>query len=308
MPQPRQYHLHGRRRNGEPDRTAGHHRQSVDPDDPAIGVDQRPAGIAGGDRGVGLIPQTVLALIRQITPGAGDDADRHRTVEPPGRAHRHHEFALRRRFGSELRKRQRTGPFRQFEPQQRQIGILVAAEQFRIERPAVVELDPDVDGFVDHMIVGHHFTGSGNQHTAPGDRRRAAAAALQIVTDHPDVYQSGKNLVPGRTHHLLKSHLVARIGRFRRRRASGQQQHPEHREPHFIHLSPVLIWIDRHESDDWTPSSGVRVPPGRARKSDIDGNVRCGDGASGRPAGPHPGPPDSRAIMPPRPPAPEKLP
>ena len=42
-----------------------HHAAGVDADDLAGGVDQRPAGVAGADGGVGLEPQAVLAVLGQ---------------------------------------------------------------------------------------------------------------------------------------------------------------------------------------------------------------------------------------------------
>src|SRR5256886_16549528 len=75
------------RRNGEADAGAAGHDRRVDADDLTLHVDERPAGVAGIDGGVGL-EEVVERALADLSRLGADDSRRHRGLEPEWRADR----------------------------------------------------------------------------------------------------------------------------------------------------------------------------------------------------------------------------
>ena len=125
--------------------------QRVDADDFAIEVEQRPAGIAAVDGGVGL-DVVVVGALADVAVARRDDAGRDRAAEAERIADRDHPFAEPQLVGiAELHRDQR---LRRLELQHREIGLLVDADQFGLDLGAVVHDDVDLVGIRDDVIVG----------------------------------------------------------------------------------------------------------------------------------------------------------
>ena len=128
----------------------------VDADDLAIEVEQRAAGIAAIDGGVGLDVVVVRTGI-DVAVARRDDAGGHRAAEAERIADRDHPFAEPQLVGiAELHGLER---LLRLHPQQREIDLGVAAEDLRLEARAVVEDDGDLVGVGDDVIVGDHDAG-----------------------------------------------------------------------------------------------------------------------------------------------------
>ncbi len=126
--------------------------QRVDADHFAIEVEQRAAGIAAVDGGVGL-DVVVIGARGDVAVARRDDAGRHRAAEAERIADRDHPFAEPQLVGiAEFHRDQRLA---RLEFQHRQIGLLVDADHFGLELAAVVHDDVDLVGIGDDVIVGH---------------------------------------------------------------------------------------------------------------------------------------------------------
>src|SRR4029079_4374396 len=139
-------------RKADADRTAGgRDDQRVDADDVAIEVEQRTAGIAAVDGGVGLD----IAVIRprgDVAVLGRDDTGRHRAAEAERIADRDHPVAEAQLVGvAELYGDQR---LRRLDLQHGEVGLLVDANQVGLDLGAVVEDDVDLVGVRDDVVVG----------------------------------------------------------------------------------------------------------------------------------------------------------
>src|SRR6202171_3132190 len=146
-------HRLGGHREADADRAAGgRDDQGVDADHFAIEVEQRSAGIAAIDGGVGLDVAVIGAGV-DVAVARGDDARRHRAAEAERIADRDHPFAEAQFVGiAELHRDQR---LYRFEFQHREIGLLVGADQLGLDLGAVIHDDIDLVGIRDDVIVGH---------------------------------------------------------------------------------------------------------------------------------------------------------
>ena len=146
-----------RHRKADADRAARRRDdQRVDADHLAVEVEQRTAGIAAVDGGVGL-DVTVIGTGVDVAVARRDDARRDRAAEAERIADRDHPFAEPQLVGiAELHRDQRLG---RLEFQHRKIGLLVDADQLGLELGAVVHDDADLVGIGDDVIVGHDDAG-----------------------------------------------------------------------------------------------------------------------------------------------------
>ena len=144
-------------READADRAAGgRDDQGVDADHFAVEVEQRAAGIAAVDGGVGL-DVVVIGTRGDIAVARRDDAGRHRAAEAERIADRDHPFAEPQLVGiAELHRGQRLV---RLELQHREIGLLVDADDVGLELAAVVHDDVDLVGIRDDVIVGHDDAG-----------------------------------------------------------------------------------------------------------------------------------------------------
>jgi len=126
----------------------------VDADHFTVHVEQRPAGVAGIDRHIGLDERHEIVL-RQRAPLGADDARRHAAVEAERRADGDHPFAHLEFI------RVADGDFRQagrFDFQQGHIGALVRADDLGAELALVGQAHGNLFGAVHHMRIGHDVT------------------------------------------------------------------------------------------------------------------------------------------------------
>src|SRR5579864_7871543 len=146
---------HRLRRHGkaDTDRAAGRRDdQRVDADHFAVEIEQGPARIAAVDGGIGL-DVIVVRAGRDIAIARRDDTCRHRTAEAEGIADRDHPFAKAQFVGiAELHRGQR---LRRLELENRNIGLLVDADQLGLDLGAVIENDVDLVGVGNDVIIGH---------------------------------------------------------------------------------------------------------------------------------------------------------
>ena len=144
----------------------------------AIEVDQRTAGVAAVDRRVGLDEVLVAALGESTAPAQrAHDARGHRLAQIERIADGDHEIADREFVGVAERQR--------FEVvgvdlQQRDVGLRVAADQFGLELAPVLQLDDDLLGIVDDVVVGHHVPLRRiDNHARPGAYRLPRRVAVR---------------------------------------------------------------------------------------------------------------------------------
>src|SRR5882757_2283586 len=158
------------------DRAAGgRNDQRVDADDFAVEVEQRTAGIAAIDRGVGL-DVAVVGAGRDIAVLRRDDARGHRATEAERIADRDYPFAEPELVGiAELHRRQLP---RRLELQHRQIGLLVDADDVGLDLGAVIHDDVDLVGVGDDVVVGDDDAGGIDDEAGA---ERVGLARLQIA-------------------------------------------------------------------------------------------------------------------------------
>ena len=149
--------------------------RAVDADQVAGGVDERAAGVAGIDRGVGLdeILEAVDAEI--VAAERAHDAERHRVAEAERIADREHDVADLQVV--RVRERHR-GQILVIRLQHREVGFRIGAAHVRRQAPAVRQHELDVVGALDHVMIGEHVAfATRRSRRSPGSS--AAAPALR---------------------------------------------------------------------------------------------------------------------------------
>src|SRR6202051_821841 len=166
-----------RHRKADADRTAGgRDDQRVDADYLAVEVEQRAAGIAAVDGGVGL-DVVVIGSRSDVAVARRDDARRHRAAEAGRIADPCPPFAETQLVGiAELHRDQR---FWRLELQHRKVGLLVDADQLGLDLGAVIHDDVDLVGVGDDVIVGHDDT---RRVDDKAGAQRIGLVRLQITT------------------------------------------------------------------------------------------------------------------------------
>ncbi len=147
----------GRHREADADRAAGRRDdRGIDADDLAVEIEQRTAGIAAIDGGVGLDVIVIRSGI-DVAVARRDDAGGDRAAETERIADGDDPFAEPQLAGiAELHRLQRlVGVY----AQERKVGLGVLADQIGLELGAVVEDDIDLVGVGDHVIIGDHEPG-----------------------------------------------------------------------------------------------------------------------------------------------------
>ena len=140
-----------RHRKPDPDRPAGGRQdRGVHADHIAIHVEQRPARVALVDRGIGL-DEVIVGALQFAAPGRNDPGADRKSL-PQRVAHRHDPIADPHRIT--VAKGDKGQRFGAFDLQQRDVGLGVGADQFRIQTLTRKELDRDLIGAFDHMVVG----------------------------------------------------------------------------------------------------------------------------------------------------------
>src|SRR5581483_2725327 len=125
--------------------------RGVDADDFAAEIDQRPAGVAGVDRRVGL-DEVVIRTRADVAALGADDTRRDGALEAEGVADRDDPFAdLELVRIAELR-HGKVGP--DVDLDDRDLGLGVFADDLGFVLPPGLQLHHDLRAVVDHMIVG----------------------------------------------------------------------------------------------------------------------------------------------------------
>ena len=192
-----------RHRKPDPDRAAGRRQdRGVHPDHLTVHVEQRPAGIALVDRRIGL--QEIVIGAGQLAPARRDDPGRDREPLPQRVAHRHHPVTDPHRIA--VAKRDEGQRRVAFHLQQRDIRLEIGADQLGLKPLAGKELDLDLIGALDDMVVGDDVT-IGRDHKARAQR----FGALRFLT-----LRSRGTVGPVAVHEVLKELLERRAGRHHR--------------------------------------------------------------------------------------------
>ena len=171
-----------RHREADADRAARRRDdRGVDADHLAVEVEQRSARIAAIDGGVGLDVVVVGAGI-DVAVARRHDAGRHRAAEAERIADRDHPFAEPQLVG--IAEAHRLERLVGLDPQQRDVGLLIAAHQLGLDAGAVVEDDGDLVGVGDDVVVGDHDAG-GVDDEAGAERIDAARRRALALSARP---------------------------------------------------------------------------------------------------------------------------
>ena len=155
------------------DRAAGRRNdRGVDADHFAIEVEQRAAGIAAVNGGVGLYVIVIRPRI-DIAVARRDDAGGHRAAQAERIADRDDPFAQPQLVG--IAKLHRLERLAVMHAKQSEIALRILADEVRLQLGAVIENNADLVGVGDDVIVGHHEAGrindeSGSQRVDPARR------------------------------------------------------------------------------------------------------------------------------------------
>ena len=193
-------------RDREPDRIRLRVDRGVDPNHLAREVEQRPARVAGIDRGVGL-DEVVVGSLADVASGRAHDASRDGVIEAERVSDRDHPVA-----GQELVDRRAAAPRSPLglRADQRDLGLRVGADHGRFGARAVLEHDVDPLDVGDDVVIGddqarlgEHESRAEARHRewrgSPGwDRRTAARSAAEQsseqIAERPEI---------GHVHRLL---------------------------------------------------------------------------------------------------------
>ncbi len=212
----------------------------VDPDDLALHVDQRAAGVARQDQGIVLDPAgeetRPLAVLEVQVPdvvGGGasedpvrvrDDAQRHRRTEHHRVAHREHLVSrLERRGVAELGERQRRGraPPLQAQLEDAQVGERVVGDDAGLELLAARQPAEDARRMRGDVVVRQHVAVRADDDAAAGGARPPRVPLLEVPLDHRDVDQRRIDPAP-RFGHRARGCVAAENGGRRRRHGRGR--------------------------------------------------------------------------------------
>ena len=131
--------------------------RGVDPDQLARHVDQRAAGIAGIDRGIGLDEELIVGDADLGARQRRDDAVGHRLADAERIADREHDVADQQFIGiGKIQRREFL--FGIFQAQDRQIGAAVLQHDLGLEFALVRQRHLDLIGAFDDVVVGHDQT------------------------------------------------------------------------------------------------------------------------------------------------------
>ena len=142
--------------------------------------DQRPAGIAGIERGIGLdhVLDQPAGLRPQRAAERGDHARGHGRFKAERIADRDHQLAAPQRLGIAERCGRQVA--HRVGAQQRQIGVGILAEQPRLHHAAFGIGEPHLARAVDHVAVGQHEA-VGRDDDAGADAAGGAAVAVGLA-------------------------------------------------------------------------------------------------------------------------------
>ena len=152
--------------NGEADalRAAGAREdRGVDADQPPAEIDQRAAGIAGIDGGVGLDEELIVGDADLGARHRRDDAVGHGLADGERIADGEHEVADLQRVGIGEFERREALALR-LDAQHREVGARILEHDLGLELALVGERDLHLVGALDDVVVGDHEAGGIDQH------------------------------------------------------------------------------------------------------------------------------------------------
>jgi len=160
---------------------AGPENERVHPHRLPAQIDQGPAGIAHVDRGVRLNEVLVRGDVEAAPALGADDARRHRVTEPQRVAHGEHPFADLQRLGIAQRYgRQTVGR----DADDRHVGLRIRPDDLGVQGTAVDQLDHDLVGVRDDVVVGEDMSLLGNDE-AGAVRPLDLLAARRLLLGQP---------------------------------------------------------------------------------------------------------------------------
>ncbi len=193
------------------DRAAGRREdRGIDADHLALQVEQRAAGIALVDRGVGL-QEIVVGAAVDVAVAGGDDARGHGLAEAERIADRHHAVADPRLVAvAELDGLQRLVAL---DLQHRDVDLGILADHLGLELAAVVEDDDDVVGVADDVVVGDNDA-AGVDDEAGAERLRLlrARARRDAVVLEELLEHLVERRALGKVRHRAAALLLDRLG------------------------------------------------------------------------------------------------
>jgi len=168
----------------------GQNDRGVDADYFSSGIDQRPAGIAGVQSGVGLdnIVDKPASVCPKRTPKRADHAGGNGALESVRIADRDGELSdanalgFAKAYGLQLRRKN---------PDHGQVSVGIIAGQMRVGPTPIRERDLDFIRTVNHVTVGQNKPVRGDYEP------RSAALAFPILFSNFDINDGGSDLVGG---------------------------------------------------------------------------------------------------------------
>ena len=155
--------------------------RGVDAGELAGHVDQRAAGIAGIDRGIGLDEELVVGDADLGARQRRDDAVRHGLADAEGIADREHDVADHQLVGiGEIERREFL--VRVLQPQHREIGAAVLQHDLGLELALVGQRHLDLVGALDDVDVGDDEAGRIDHHA----RAERALHLLLLAAGHAE--------------------------------------------------------------------------------------------------------------------------
>ena len=155
--------------------------RGVDADELAGHVDQRAAGIAGIDGGIGLDEELVVGDADLGARQRRDDAVGDGLPDAEGIADRQHDVADQQLIGiGEIQRREFL--LAVLDPQHREIGAAVLEHDLGLEFALVGQRDLDLVGALDDVVVGHDEAGRIHHHA----RSQRALHLLRLLAGHAE--------------------------------------------------------------------------------------------------------------------------
>ena len=198
-------------RNGEADtdrRTRRRVDRGVDADDLTVQVKQRTAGVAAIDRRIRLDEIVVPAGIDVPAPGR-DDAGRNRSTQSERVADGHHPIADPERITVAPRHGRKR--LVRLDTQNREVGLGIRADQFRLVGVLVLQDDRDLVGTGNHVVVGDDDARLVDDEARA---KRTGLARRQVAILAPTVLEVLEEVLKGRSRWKLRDGRALQIRSF----------------------------------------------------------------------------------------------
>ena len=152
----------------------------IDADQIAVGVDERAAGIAEIDGGIGLDEILEGGEAKLAAAGGADDALRHGLAQAVGIADGQHDIAHPQRVGAAQRHDRQIAD-RQGE--NGEIGVRILSDDRRLGDAPVGQLHPDGIGARDHVLIGDDGALRIDDHAGPQAALDVLAVTRPVIAE-----------------------------------------------------------------------------------------------------------------------------